>query len=530
MLISFLKNASDRNINSIQALTISEKFHIPHSYGKTVCRRCRQLVQTHVDFQKIEYHKKAFEWIDDVALNDDDSDDNDSEEMYDELQSRSSQISSIGLTRDLYKKKRELLNQYLYLCGSNKKIKTTNAYYKLQKKSKANFLASVRNLIEHILEFLAGNESTVVEREAFIIDDRRSSKGFFYVSYSKFLISESNKTLYDRQLVPVMRGIAEAYDNAENCYTRRSILSIVAPKISFSILQSFIPNITYYRFVAARMHASQAGAGVLVPRPPRVSCRYDSAQIEHFIDFILSNHVCTDMPFGEKTLVLSDGTKLHVPDTIRNFNSSRIITQYFKYTSELFVGFNALHESTLFKILSECKASTRRAITGLNYFVANGSDAFDTVFDLIDDLNLDTSEHRRLSDNIRKGKQYLKTDYKINVKRTSRVRDHCIYFALRDSTSSSFSTPCSDHDHDQVCSECSYLAQALEDVKESIKNSEGHEEEIKRKLYKFTLAQDAIRAWKCHQLRSVNQDLGRECILDVLGEDAIYLNLDFAMK
>jgi hypothetical protein len=326
-----------------------------------------------------------------------------------------------------------------------------------------------------------------------------------------------------------MRGIAEAYDNAENWSTRRSILSIVAPRINFSILQSFIPGITYYRFITARLHASQAGTGALIQRPPRIVCRFEPEQVEHFIDFILSNYVCTDIPFGERTLVLSDGTKLHVPDTIRNCNATRIISQYYKYASELFYDFPVLHESSLYKILEECKASTRRAISGLNYFAANGSEAFDILFELINDLNLDQGEHRRLTDNLRRSKQYIKSDFKVNVTRISRVRDHCICFSLSDPASNSFSASCSDHVHDQICSECAYLVQTLQDISQTIQDGDGDEERT-RKMYKFTLASDAIHAWKSHQLRAVNQDLGRECVLDILGEDAIYLNLDFAMK
>lgn len=336
--------------------------------------------------------------------------------------------------------------------------------------------------------------------------------------------------VYDRQFVPVMSGIAEAYDNAENPATRRSILSIVAPKVSFSILQTFIPGITYYRFTAARTHAIGSGPGATIVKMPRVVARFEPPQVEHFIDFIVSNHVCTDIPFGQQTLVLSDGTKLQVPDTIRNCNSSRIISQYYQYTSEWFPDFSVLHESTLYKILNGCKASTRRAISGLNYFAANGSEAFDNLLELINTLNLDKGEHHRLTNYIKRGKQYLKTDFKVNVGRKSRVPDHCICFSLSDSTSSSFSTSCLNHDHDQVCSECLYLAQTLEEIRQTIDNSKGDEEELKRKAYKFTLARDAIQSWKCHQLRVVNQDLGRECVLDIMGEDTVYLNLDFAMK
>ncbi|CAF3622544.1 unnamed protein product [Rotaria sp. Silwood1] len=180
--------------------------------------------------------------------------------------------------------------------------------------------------------------------------------------------------------------------------------------------------------------------------------------------------------------------------------------------------------------LTECKASTRRAVSGLNYCATNDSEVFDNIIELINGLTLDTSERHRLVNNIRKSKQYLKSDFKANVTRTSRVLEHCICFSLSDPMSNSFSVPCSDHEHDQICSECLYLALTLQDINRAIDNSKDDEEEVKRKMYKFTLAYDAIQAWKSHHLRSVNQDSGRESVLDVLGEDAIYLNLDFVMK
>ena len=41
---------------------------------------------------------------------------------------------------------------------------------------------------------------------------------------------------------------------------------------------------------------------------------------------------------------------------------------------------------------------------------------------------------------------------------------------------------------------------------------------------------ECIEAWKAHLLRTVNQDLCRENLLDNLSNDEIYLNLDWAMK
>ena len=327
-----------------------------------------------------------------------------------------------------------------------------------------------------------------------------------------------------------MRGIVEAYDNAESSTARRTVLSIVAPYITFSTLQLFIPGLSHYRFVDARMYHRRISAGQQVNVDPRVFHRFDVTQIQHFIDFITSDLICIDLPFGEKVLKLNDGTKLLVPDTIRNCDSSRIIDHYYQYCHESFPNFPVLGRSTLFKILDECKASTRKAIQGLNYFIANGTEAFDSLYDVVNCLLLDPGENRRLIDNLKRGKQYLKTDFKFNVSRLSRVGAHCIQHSLSDPLSDSLSTDCVDHEHDQICFSCSSLTQTFDDINDAVQNSaKGKEEKIRLK-HKVHLAIQSIYSWKSHQLRVVNQDLGRDYILDLIGEDCVHLNMDFAMK
>jgi hypothetical protein len=51
--------------------------------------------------------------------------------------------------------------------------------------------------------------------------------------------------------------------------------------------------------------------------------RYTEEQLAHFIAFIQSPHITTDMPFGERKLKLSSGEKLVVPDVIRNIIPSQ---------------------------------------------------------------------------------------------------------------------------------------------------------------------------------------------------------------
>ncbi|CAF1537306.1 unnamed protein product, partial [Didymodactylos carnosus] len=144
--------------------------------------------------------------------------------------------------------------------------------------------------------------------------------------------------------------------------TRRQILSIVAPKISYKLIRGFIPGLTLYRFTAAQLRAAQFSTSAVVERTSTTIQKFEPEQINHFVDFIISPHICSDMPFGERMLKLSNGSELYVPETIRNVIPTRIIQQYYQYCDEMFPGFKTLNSSSLYKILSICKASTRKLL------------------------------------------------------------------------------------------------------------------------------------------------------------------------
>ena len=62
--------------------------------------------------------------------------------------------------------------------------------------------------------------------------------------------------MVDSKMATVLTGFAEACKNAENVSTRRHILSIIAPQIDYKVLSTFIPDLTRYRYTAARTHAA----------------------------------------------------------------------------------------------------------------------------------------------------------------------------------------------------------------------------------------------------------------------------------
>jgi hypothetical protein len=94
------------------------------------------------------------------------------------------------------------------------------------------------------------------------------------------------------------------------------------------------------------------------------------------------------MPFGEKSIKLSSGDSIIVANTIRNLIPTRIIQAYKEYCKKCDEAIQPLSDTCLFDILKGCSASNRKSLQGLDYFVCDGSNAFDILKNLCDELTV----------------------------------------------------------------------------------------------------------------------------------------------
>ena len=144
---------------------------------------------------------------------------------------------------------------------------------------------------------------------------------------------------------------------------------------NYNDISRFIPGLSRYRFTIANLHRLQHGSGASVTPQPSSKIRVVPRQLDHFLCYITSPHLVQDLPFGQKTLKLSSGQLVEVPNAIRTMIPQRIVRQYTQYCKE--PGFEAFSERTMLRVLNECKASTRKSLQGLDYFAANGARTFD---------------------------------------------------------------------------------------------------------------------------------------------------------
>lgn len=212
-----------------------------------------------------------------------------------------------------------------------------------------------------------------------------------------------------------LKTLAEAYNSATSWETRRQLLFIMSGIVKFDTLVALIPGLTRSRYSMANLNCLQYGPGAELPsQPSQTRIKIDVNQLDYFLDFITSPHLVQDLPFGQRKLKLSSGEVIEVPNVIRTMIPQRIARQYSQYCHEN--GFTPFSERTMLHVLSECSASVRKSLQGLDHYAADGAKAFDnllTVVRQIGEFGAGKDWETLTIDNLRTIKMYLKGDYNV---------------------------------------------------------------------------------------------------------------------
>lgn len=238
---------------------------------------------------------------------------------------------------------------------------------------------------------------------------------------------KASPSINDRYNAPgtessLLTALIESYKQATHSSTRKNILSVIAGKFTFNDLQKWIPDLSRSRFTAARRHGVQYGADALATQIGKKKTilrqKIDPAQVEHFIQFITSQNVIQDLPFGTRKLRLTSGEEINIPNVIRLLIPSRLVDQYLHFCHETV--FKPLGKSTLLKVIAEsCGSSVRKCMQGLDNYLAEGTRAFDDLRLIVDKLSqagLANEKVARLQESLTEAKQYLKGDYKVGCR------------------------------------------------------------------------------------------------------------------
>lgn len=330
-----------------------------------------------------------------------------------------------------------------------------------------------------------------------------------------------------------LNALAAAYREAETRTTKIQILSIIVDTFSQQHIQASLPEATKYQLTQAKKHLLSHGRGQPMPAIPKYRVGLTMPKIEHFIGFISTPHFVQDVAHGTRTLRLSSGETINMPNVIRNIISARIIKQYVAYCEE--TNFKHLSERELYRVLKFCPAQQKKALQGLDNISADGLRGVEMLSEIIKKLGergKSQSWVREVQNKLHSYKSYLKNDYRLHISSSSRCADHCSVFALSDPKNKCFSQNCK-HVHDMECENCCLCKQLEQSIKSALSDKDvifysGDEKDDMSHDVKVCF--DAIVAWKCHLLRAVHQDKARQDSLDALDSSIVFVTQDFAMK
>lgn len=127
----------------------------------------------------------------------------------------------------------------------------------------------------------------------------------------------------------------------------------------------------------------------------------------------------------------------------------------------------------------------------------------------------------------------MQTEYRVHCRpEDSTCADHCRTFALSDPDDDDFKQKCL-HDHTFKCNNCEELKTVLTSIKQKIDDLSSlmyNKEQYDDLLYDFEKSFNSIMEWKCHILRTENQEIAKQSLIQDLKEDSVFIVVDWAMK
>lgn len=287
--------------------------------------------------------------------------------------------------------KRKALDNFLQSCGLSPVKKQLKINWNLSsERTQYDYSMKTKQIFEQVVNVLAPGQGS------HLLDSVMNSNPS----------TSSDKTL---------EILSTAYDLSSDWGTQRQILSVFANNFTFKEMSTCIPNLTKYRYTAARKHASEKGQGQPVQILPYTREGLSEHQIKCFIDFVMSPSVMTDSPFLETKLKLSNGELYQVPQIILNSVRSRVVEQYQTFCRESGIS-DVASDRSYMRILQAIEPNIRKSMKGLDNYAADGAKGIDDLKKIVNVLGK-RLKGKEWEDGIllqlSNCKQYLKLDYKV---------------------------------------------------------------------------------------------------------------------
>ncbi|XP_061195035.1 uncharacterized protein LOC133203221 [Saccostrea echinata] len=321
--------------------------------------------------------------------------------------------------------------------------------------------------------------------------------------------------------------VGEMYHNIKDVNVKCQLLSLVVNRCSKAELLTKFPEVTKHQIDKARRPAfvNGPGSGVQQTVSSQHRQRINFAKLQHAVEFFSDPSFNRISSYTTRNLKLDSGDILVIPDVVRTMIHSNLIKLYNTYCASN--DFEPLSQSTLYEVLNACSASKRKCLKGLDNIAVDGSSAFDSLSSLVDKLDEPQQWKKEMKEKLFNARLYLKTDYKLHIKREDECAFHCLQYALSDPKSSHLSVSC-DHEHNKICSRCNIFGEAATEIRKVIIKTPSEKQEVLLQDLEMSVTQ--VEDWRSHIIRTVNQDDGRVDILHDLKNNEVLVILDWAMK
>ena len=153
-----------------------------------------------------------------------------------------------------------------------------------------------------------------------------------------------------------------------------------------------------------------------------------------------------------------------------------------------------------------------------------------TVIQQLELFGVDKSWCQEVNTKFKKGKQYLKTDYRVDCQdKKAHCADHFRLFALSDPSDDDFKSTC-DHDHLLVCQQCDALDSVFAEINFKVTNTAKNREKIT-----FTISskprQIYLSGRRIFSGQLINQEQAKQEVIQALDETSVLVVMhDWAMK
>jgi hypothetical protein len=183
---------------------------------------------------------------------------------------------------------------------------------------------------------------------------------------------------------------------------------------------------------------------------PIIRNRINPRLTDHFLSWLLETRLLASVAWGTTKITLDNGHDLIIPKQVLQAKKSHTIHQYKIHCEEVCI--KPLSDRTLHYLLDGIGATEQQSISGVDDFVKEAHEAWQTLEELVQSLPTSKTDKARILSMIEKCRLYLKSTYVTHCAQhpKSTTTTHCTVDALSQHGSPYYSQVC-DHDHQHSC-------------------------------------------------------------------------------